>query len=143
MVCWMVARYIFIMISDPQRNVGIHFLMKCVLQHHFLYYFTCSINQFVILNLFSFLFHQTFLLINSICLFWPLYLLPSTSYPYDLFPRFWRSVLEVSCIFLDTVHAGYRVYKPCHVPHASRIATSGTIFTEICFGVSKEYVKSW
>ena len=68
MVCWMVARYIFIMISDPQRNVGIHFLMKYVLQHHFLYYFTCSINQFVILNLFSFLFHQTFLLINSISL---------------------------------------------------------------------------
>ena len=35
------------------------------------------------------------------------------------------------------------MYKPYHVPHASRITTSGTIFTEICFGVSKEWVRSW
>ena len=33
--------------------------------------------------------------------------------------------------------------KPCHVPHASRITTSGTIFTKIFFGVSKEWVRSW
>ena len=35
------------------------------------------------------------------------------------------------------------VHKPYHVPHASQIATLGTIFTEIYFGVSKEGVRSW
>ena len=67
-----------------------------------------------------------------------LYLLPSTSCPYNLFPSFWRSVLAASCAFFDAVHGGYRAYKPCHVPHASRITTSGAIFTEICFGVPWE-----
>ena len=32
--------------------------------------------------------------------------------------------------------------KPSHVPHASRITTSGTIFTETSFIVSNEYVRS-
>ena len=30
------------------------------------------------------------------------------------------------------------VDKPCHVPHASGTTTSETMFTKICFGVSKE-----
>ena len=33
--------------------------------------------------------------------------------------------------------------KVCHVLHASRLTTYGTIFLEIFFGVSKEWVKSW
>ena len=35
------------------------------------------------------------------------------------------------------------VHKPYHVPHATRITTLGTIFTEIIFSVSKERVRSW
>ena len=35
------------------------------------------------------------------------------------------------------------VHKLCHVPHASRITTCGTIFTERHFSVSKEWVRSW
>ena len=111
--------------------------MKYVLQQQFLYCFTWSSNQFHILNIFTFLFLKTFLLINSISLCFDPYtfchLLAVRIY--ILFPSFWRSVLAVFCAFLDVVHGGYRAYKPCHVPHASRITTSGTIFTEICFGV--------
>ena len=35
------------------------------------------------------------------------------------------------------------VHKLCHVPHASRITTWATIFTERLFSVSKEWVRSW
>ena len=35
------------------------------------------------------------------------------------------------------------VHEPCYLPHASRITTWGTIFTEILFSVSKELVRSW
>ena len=35
------------------------------------------------------------------------------------------------------------VHKLCHVLHASRITTCGTIFTERHFSVSKEWVRSW
>ena len=66
LVCFLDRRYIYIMISDPQQNVGIHFLTKYVLQQQFLYCFTWSRNQFLILNIFSFHFLQTFLLINLI-----------------------------------------------------------------------------
>ena len=57
---------------------------------------------------------------------------------YQLSAQFWQ-VLLLSWMLsvLVTVH------KPCHVSRASRITTSGTIFTEICFGVSKEWFKSW
>ena len=111
--------------------------MKYVLQQQLVYSFTWSSNQFHILNIFSFLFLKTFLLINSISLCFDPYTFCHLQAVriYNLFPSFWRSVLAVFCAFLDAVHAGYRAYKPCHVPHASPITTSGTIFTEICFGV--------
>ena len=35
------------------------------------------------------------------------------------------------------------VYKPYHVPQASEITTSGTIFTEIYFHMSNEWVRTW
>ena len=35
------------------------------------------------------------------------------------------------------------VHKLCHVPHASRITTCGTIFTERHFSVSMEWIRSW
>ena len=35
------------------------------------------------------------------------------------------------------------VQKLCYKPHASRITTSGTIFTEKLFSVPKEWVRSW
>ena len=115
--------------------------MTNVLQQHFLYCFTWSSNQLLNLNIFSFLFLQTFLLINSISLFWPLNYLLFTDYPANwpnLFPNFWLlRVLLWMLWMLITVH------KPCHVPHASRITTSGTIFTERRFSVSKEWVRPW
>ena len=131
--------YIFIIISDPQQNVGIQFLMKYVFQQQFLHCFTRSSNQFLIFNTSFFSISSDFFTYQlDFSLFWPLNLLSYTRCSYNLFPSFWWSVLAVSCAFLDAVHAGYRAYKPCHVPHASRIRTLGTIFTEICFGVSKE-----
>ena len=35
------------------------------------------------------------------------------------------------------------VFHSCHVPHASRITTWGTLFTERLFSLSKEWVRSW
>ena len=35
------------------------------------------------------------------------------------------------------------IHELCHVPHASRITTCGTIFTKRHFSVSKEWVRSW
>ena len=35
------------------------------------------------------------------------------------------------------------LHKPCHVPHASRVTTWGTFFTERPFSLSKEWIKSW
>ena len=57
---------------------------------------------------------------------------------FQLSVRFWQVlVLFWWLSILVTVH------KPCHVSRASRITTAGTIFTEICFGVSNEWFKSW
>ena len=134
LVCFMDRRYIYIMISDQQQNVGIHFLAKYVLQQQFLYCFIWSSNQFLILNLLSYLYFLIFpfssdFFTNQLdfSLFLPLYLLPSTSCPYNLFPSFWWMVLEIFRAFLDAVHARYHAYKLRYVPHASRITTSGTI----------------
>ena len=132
LVCLLDGRYIFIMISDPQQNVGIHFLMKHVLQQFLFVCFTkAAINllfQHLILSFSSDFFTNKL----DFSLFWPLYFLPSTSCLYNIFPLvFGWSVLAVSCAFLDVARAGYCAYKPCNVPHASRITTSGTIFTEI------------
>ena len=56
----------------------------------------------------------------------------------NLFPSLWLFLVLLWMLWmLVTVH------KPCHVPHASRITTSGTIFTERRFSVSKEWVRPW
>ena len=139
----MVSTYSPWSVIIDQQNVCIHFLMKYLLQEQFLYCFTWSSNQFLILNSFSFLFLQTFLLINSISLcFNPWIFCHLLVVCITCFRVLWRSVLAVSCAFwmlwiLVTVH------KPCHVLHASRITTPGTIFTKICFGVSNKLVRSW
>ena len=51
----------------------------------------------------------------------------------NLFRSFFRPFL---CAFLDDANA--IMNKPCHVPRASRITTSGKFFMEIPIGVSKE-----
>ena len=109
--------------------------MTNVLQQQFLYCFTWSSNEVLNLNIFSlFFFLQTFLLMNSIFLFWPLNFLPST----NLFPSSWLIfVLFLTLWILVTVH------KPCHVPYAWWITTWGTIFIEITFSASLECVRSW
>ena len=56
----------------------------------------------------------------------------------NLFPSFWLFLVLFWMLWmLVTVH------KPCHVPHASRMKTSRTIFTERLFSVSKQWVRSW
>ena len=119
-----------------QQNVGIHFLMKNVLQQQFLYRFTWSSNQFLFwtpfLSFFFFFFWlQILLFINSISLCFD-HLLAK------LFPSF-RLFLVLFWILWTLVF----MEKSCHVPRASWLTTSGTIFREIFFGVSKEWVRSW
>ena len=56
----------------------------------------------------------------------------------NLFPSFWLFlVLFWRLWMLGTV------FKPCHVPHASRITTLEILFMERRFSVSKELVRSW
>ena len=56
----------------------------------------------------------------------------------NLFPSFWLFlVLFWRLWMLGTV------FKPCHVPHVSRITTLEILFAERCFSVSKELVRSW
>ena len=77
-------------------------------------------------------------------LFWPLNLLPSD--------------LLAICITCFRVSGGWfwlflvlfwmlwmlaTVHKMRNVPQASKITTTGTVFTEIFFDVSKEWVSSW
>ena len=127
------------MISDHQQNVSIafYFLMTNVLQQQFLYCFIWSRNQLLNLNIFSFLFLQTFYLstrfisvltLKSSAIHWLTCFRVSSGLFLVLFWMLWMLV---------TVH------KLCHVPHASRITTCGTIFTERHFNVSKEWVRSW
>ena len=131
-------------IIDRHNVLGIHFLMKYVLQQQFLYCFTWSSNQSLILNIFSFLFLQNFLLINSISLCfdpWTFCRLLAR-YLHNVFSSFWRSLLAVLLAFSDVVSATYRAWA-VSCATASQITTWGTISTEICFGVSKERVRFW
>ena len=114
--------------------------MTNVLQQQLLYFFTWKSNQLLNLNIFSFLFLQTFLLINSIYRFISVFTLKSSAIHWltcfrvssRLFPvLFWMLWMLVT------------VHKLCHVPHTSRITTCGTIFMERHFSVSKEWVRSW
>ena len=110
--------------------------MTNALQQQLSYYFTWSSNQLPNLNIFSFLLRQTFLLINSISLcsvpwifFYPLA---------NSFPSFWLFLVLFWMLWmLVTVH------KTCHVAHASRITTWGTLFMERLFSLSNESVRSW
>ena len=118
-----------------QQNVVVHFRMTHVFQQQFLYCFTWSNNQFIFLNIFSFLFLQTFLLISSISLcfdYWIFCCLLA-----NLFPIVWLFLVLFWMLWiLVTVH------KPCHVPPASRITTWGKMFKKIFLGMSKEWLRS-
>ena len=110
--------------------------MKNVLQQQLSYLFTRSSNQVLNLNIFSFLSPQTFLLINTISLCFDPWIichpLASLFLISWLFPvLFWLLWMLVT------------LYRTCHVPHASRITASVTLFTERLFSVSKETVRSW
>ena len=56
----------------------------------------------------------------------------------NLFPHFWPFF-----VFFWITRTLVTIYKPCHLPHASRITTWRTLFTEIHLSVSKESVRSW
>ena len=140
---WQVSRYIATSSSDRRLAECryTHFLMTNVLQQQFLYCLTWNSNQLLNLNIISFLFLQTFLLINSISLL--LMIESSASIHWqtgltNLFPSFLLFLVLFWMLWMLVT-----VYKPCCVPHASRTTTSGTIFTERLFSVSKEWVRSW
>ena len=107
--------------------------MTNVLQQQLLYFFTWSSNQLLNLNIFL----QIFYLSTQ---FFSVLTLESSAIHWlaNLFPSFWLFlVLYWMLRMLVTM------FKLCHVPHASRITTWGTLSTEIYFGVSKEWVRSW
>ena len=110
--------------------------MKNVLQQQLLYCFTWSSNQLLNLNVFSLLFFQTFLVINSI----PLYFDPWIfCHPLaNLFPSFW-----LFCVLFWMLWMLVTVHKQCHVQHASQITTWATIFMERLFSVSRKWVRYW
>ena len=138
LVCLLDGRYMFIMISDPQQNVSIHFLINMFFNNSFY-----IASHGAAINLFFwtsplFLFSRPFYLSTQFLCFDPYifcHLLVVHITCFRVFSsRFWQFLV----LFLDPVHAGYHAFKLCHVPQESWITTSGTTFTGICFGVSKE-----
>ena len=110
--------------------------MTNVLQQQISYCSTWSSNWLLNLNIFSFLFPQAFLLINSISLCFNPWIFSHLQA--NLFPSFWLFLVLFWVLWMLVT-----VYKPCHVPHASRITTSRKLFGERLFSVSKESVRSW
>ena len=108
--------------------------MANVLEQQLSYCFTWSSNQLLNLNIFSYLFSQTFFFINSISLYPWIFYHPLV----NLFPSFWLFFVLFWMLWMLLT-----MYKPCYVPHAWRITTWGTRFTETLFSVSKEWARSW
>ena len=103
--------------------------------NNFIYCFTWSSNQLLNLNI-SYLFPQTFLLINSISLCFDPWIF---CHPLaNLFPSFCLFVVILWMLWMLVT-----VYKPCHVPRALEITTWEALFIERLFSVSKEWVRSW
>ena len=111
-------------------------MRNVLLQQQLLYFFTWSSDQLLNLNIFSFLFLQTFLLINSISLYFDPWIF---SHPLaNLFPSFWLFLVLFWILWMLVT-----VFKLCHVSHTLRITTSGTLFTGKLVSVSKQWVRSW
>ena len=108
----------------------LHFLMTNVLQQQLLCFFTWSSNQLLNLNIFSFFRIFTYELDFSV--------LSSTGWLANLFPSFWLFLVLFWMLWMLAT-----ILIPCHVPHALRITTWGTLFTERLFIVSKEWIRSW
>ena len=126
------SHFIIIIISTSRmfRYLAIlHFLMTNVLQQKLLCFFTWSMSQLLNLNIFPFFSIFTYELDFSI--------LRSTVWPANLLRSFWLFLVLFWMLWILVT-----VFNPCHVPHASRITTWGTLFTEILFSVSKEWVRS-
>ena len=112
--------------------------MKYDLQQQFFYCFTWSGNQFLVLKIFSFLFLQTFLFINSISLCFDPWIFCHLLLLANLFLAVWLFVVLFWMLWMLVT-----VCNICYVPHTSRITSWGTMFTEIFLDVSKEWVRSW
>ena len=83
------------MIISDQQNVVIHFLMTRVFQQQFLYSLTWSSKQFLILNIFCFLFLKKFLHVRLIFLCfdpWIFYYLLA-----NIFQNFWLFLVSFAC----------------------------------------------
>ena len=126
------SHFIIIIISTSRmcRYLAIlHFLMTNVLQQQLLCFFTWSMNQLLNLNIFPFFIIFTYELDFSV--------LRSTVWPANLFLSFWLFLVLFWMLWMLVT-----VFNLCQVPHASRITTWGTLFTERLFSVSKEWVRS-
>ena len=84
-----------------------------------------------------FFFFKLFLLMRSISFCWNSWIFCHLLHTCWLtcFRESWGNFL---CIF-----GHCKSWLLCHVPHVSRIITSGIIFAEIPFAVSKEWVRFW
>ena len=112
MVCWYLFVcwwYIAASSWSPTSGMLVSFLMTHFLQQQFLYCYTWSTNQFLLLNSFYFIFLQNLLLINSIShCFDPWIFCHSLA---NLFPSFWLFLVlfKMLCMLVT-------VNEPCHVP---------------------------
>ena len=103
-------------------------------QKQFFYCFTWSSNQFLILNVFSFLFKTLLLIISvSLCVC-PWIFCHRLATPY-------LTCFRVSDCFLLWMLA--TVHNPCHVLHAPQTTTCGIISKRIFFSVCKEWFRYW
>ena len=105
-------------------SISVDFLMRHVLPQQSLYYF-----------------HTVY---QSICSFENLFSFSSNLFTYQLdFSHFWPLNLPSSSSLTSLRVSGYTLnagYRACHVPHASRITTNGTIFTQVFLSVSSEII---
>ena len=109
--------------------------MTNVFQQQLLYFFIWSSNQLLNLNIFSF-----FRLFDLLTRFLSVLTLEAIHWLANFFPSFWQFLVLFWMLWMLVT-----VFKVtvCHVPHASRITTWGTLFTERFFSASKEWVRSW
>ena len=100
LVCLLMVYRYFIMIID-QQDVG-KFSDDTFFNNSLLYCITWSINEYLPLSIFSFLFLQTFLLINSIPLCFDLWIFCHILA--NLFPRFWLFLKHFWVLWNTDVH---------------------------------------
>ena len=109
-------------------------MMTNALQQQLSYFFTWSSNQLIWTSSLS----SDFLLINSISLCFDSWIFYHPLTSWLTFSSFWLFLVLFWMLWMLVT-----MFKACLVAHASRITTWGTLFTEILFSLSKEWIRSW